>query len=243
VSDHLDMPADGDTQQLACLTDERQALALSGAAGAQRSDYTDTQIVGLVQRLFVTVDTAPKVIVFSGVEHRSGCSWVCARIAEMLTANLHRSVCLVDATLRPQSAPGPLPHDAPGTWLDEEWLWTPIRGVGPAAERDLWMLSYGSATTGWQTPLSADRFQSRLSELRKSFDYVMIDAPPINAYADATLLGRMADGLVMVLEASRTRRETAIRAQATLESAGIRIVGAVLNRRAFPIPGWLYRRL
>jgi len=82
-----------------------------------------------------------------------------------------------------------------------------------------------------------------LSELRKNFTYVLIDAPPINAYADATLLGRMADGMVMILEANTTRREAARRAKDSLDAAGIRLLGAVLNKRTFPIPERLYSRL
>ena len=72
---------------------------------------------------------------------------------------------------------------------------------------------------------------------------ILIDAPPINTYVDAALLGRMADGLVMIVQANHTRREAAQRAKEILDAAGVRVLGAVLNKRTFPIPEFLYRRL
>jgi len=221
----------------------RARAALAPAAAEDQTDYTNRQVATLVQRLFVAGTAASKVVVFSAIEPRSGCSWVCARIAETLASGGQASVCLVDATLRPGPVSGQTRRDTAPDAVDDEWLMTPVQHPAPAAERDLWFLSYTSAAASWQTPTSLTRFQERLSELRKTFDYVLVDAPSIGVCGDAVLLGRMADGFVMVLEANRTRRDAAVRAQRTLEAAGVRIAGAVLNRRGFPIPEWLYQRI
>jgi Mrp family chromosome partitioning ATPase len=85
--------------------------------------------------------------------------------------------------------------------------------------------------------------KERLAELRSAFDYVLIDAPPLNSYADAMVFGRLADGVVLVLEANATRREAALRVAESLRSAKISVLGAVLNKRTFPIPSALYKRL
>jgi len=79
--------------------------------------------------------------------------------------------------------------------------------------------------------------------MRKDFTVILIDAPPINTHADAALLGSMADGVVMILQANQTRREAAERAKEILDAGGVRVLGAVLNKRTFPIPEFLYRRL
>ena len=83
----------------------------------------------------------------------------------------------------------------------------------------------------------------RVADLRHDFSYVLIDAPPLSHYADAAVFGRMADGLVMVLEANTTRRETARKAKQLLDDCGVSVLGAVLNKRMFPIPERVYRRL
>jgi Mrp family chromosome partitioning ATPase len=85
--------------------------------------------------------------------------------------------------------------------------------------------------------------KERLAELRSTFDYVLIDAPPLNSYADAMVFGRLADGVVLVLEANATRREAALQVAESLRSAKISVLGAVLNKRTFPIPSALYKRL
>jgi Mrp family chromosome partitioning ATPase len=48
---------------------------------------------------------------------------------------------------------------------------------------------------------------------------------------------------VLIVEANRSRRETVRRAKGQLETAHVRILGAVLDQRTFPIPEKLYRWL
>jgi Mrp family chromosome partitioning ATPase len=85
--------------------------------------------------------------------------------------------------------------------------------------------------------------KERIAELRSAFDYVLIDAPPLNSYADAMVFGRLADGIVLVLEANATRREAALRVMERLQATRIPVLGAVLNKRTFPIPSAIYKRL
>ena len=205
---------------------------------------THEEIVRLVQRLFLWPQpTPPQVVVFAGVEHGTGCSRICAYTAKVLADQLEGSVCLVDANFRP-TIHGHFRIAEPSTEPDEKWLSAPLqRPVESQGNANLWFLPCPPGKEEWQTALSLDRFRERIEELRKDFSYVLIDAPPVNAYSDTTLLGRMADGLVMVVEANRTRRELTLNAKETLEAAGVRLFGIVLNKRTFPIPGALYRRL
>jgi len=82
-----------------------------------------------------------------------------------------------------------------------------------------------------------------MKELRAEFDYVLVDAPPVNLYADAILLGQLADGVVLVVQANSTRRETARKVKETLQAAKVNLLGTVLDKRTFPIPEPFYRRL
>jgi Mrp family chromosome partitioning ATPase len=82
-----------------------------------------------------------------------------------------------------------------------------------------------------------------MGELRREFDYAVIHAPPMGAGGEAGVLAQFADGLVLVLEAHRTRRVLARMAHGKLQAANVRILGAVLSGRTFPIPERLYRRL
>jgi Mrp family chromosome partitioning ATPase len=83
----------------------------------------------------------------------------------------------------------------------------------------------------------------RIVELRQEFHYVLIDAPAINTANDGIVLGRVADGVVVVIKANSSRREIARKAIQELENAKVRVLGAVLNQRTFPIPQGIYNRL
>ena len=68
-----------------------------------------------------------------------------------------------------------------------------------------------------------------MGQLREEFDLIIVDAPPLAHYADAIALGRVADGVVLVIEAESTRRDSALAAVENLRSCDVRILGAVLN--------------
>ena len=91
--------------------------------------------------------------------------------------------------------------------------------------------------------LGSDRMRSRLAELRSAFDYILIDAAPLNACNDAIVLGGLSDGVVLMLKANSSRRETARKALQELQTANVHALGAILNQRTFPIPEALYKRL
>jgi len=57
------------------------------------------------------------------------------------------------------------------------------------------------------------------------------------------LLGQLADGMILVLEAHNTRRVAARRTKEILEASNVRLLGTVLNGRTFPVPERIYRKL
>jgi capsular exopolysaccharide synthesis family protein len=198
----------------------------------------------LVQRVFLLqTQDPPHVVVFAAIDKGSGCSQICASVAETLVNNVRGSICLVEANFRSPALPqmyGTTNHYGLTESLLREG---PIRSFAkPLGNENLWLLSCGSLAVDSPNLLNSERIKARFQELRKEFDYILIDAPPMSRYADAMALGKLADGFVLVLEANSTRREAAMRATENLNQAQIRVLGAVLNKRTFPIPESLYRR-
>ncbi len=85
--------------------------------------------------------------------------------------------------------------------------------------------------------------QDQIQALRVSFDHVLIDCPSLKASYMAAMLAPHVDGVVLVVEADRTKRDQIQRAQRTVETADGALLGCVLNRRRYPVPEWLYKRL
>jgi capsular exopolysaccharide synthesis family protein len=197
-----------------------------------------------VQRVFLLqTQEPPHMVVFAAIDKGSGCSEICARVAETLVNNTGGSICLVEANFRSPTLPqmfGTTNHYGLTDALLGEG---PIRSFAkPVSNKNLWLLSCGSLAVDSANLLNSERIKTRFQELRDEFDYVIIDAPPMSRYADAMALGKLADGFVLVLEANSTRREAAMRVTESLSQAQIRVLGAVLNKRTFPIPESLYRR-
>lgn len=79
--------------------------------------------------------------------------------------------------------------------------------------------------------------------LRVSFDNILIDCGSVKDSTDAALLGASVDGVVIVVNAGESRRDEILNSQRMIETAGGKFLGFVLNKRRYPVPEWLYRRL
>ena len=220
--------------------------AISGNARKPGSDLdalSREETMKLVQRLFLLPGSAaPHVVVFCGVETGDGASWVCTRVSETLASQVNASVCVMDANLRTPFLHKYFRRDNLSGLSDAVLQSGPVRNFAHQVNGGkLWLITCGSKTTDPHSLLTSDGLRSRLSELRAEFDYVLVDGPPVNLYADTTLLGKLADGVVLVVQANSTHREAARKAKESLDSANVRLLGVVLNKRTFPIPGALYR--
>jgi succinoglycan biosynthesis transport protein ExoP len=78
--------------------------------------------------------------------------------------------------------------------------------------------------------LSSDRMAELLHELAQRFEHVIIDSPPVLAVTDAAILAGMVDGVVLVVEGSKTHKGALVHSHRTLVSSGARILGAVFNK-------------
>ncbi|HTU42184.1 MAG TPA: CpsD/CapB family tyrosine-protein kinase [Candidatus Aquilonibacter sp.] len=203
------------------------------------------QLTKLVQRVFLTPGAeAPRVVVFTASEPGNGSSWICARAAETLAAQVSGTVCLIDANLK-----NPRLHEEFEVEIHEGFA-DALRGPVPIGNfarslgrPNLRLVSCGAARETDLPSLGSERVRQKVRELRAQADYILMDAPAVTASPDVAVLGAVADGVVLVLRANSSRRETARQAVEDLHAANVRILGAVLNQRTFPIPEAIYQML
>jgi len=77
--------------------------------------------------------------------------------------------------------------------------------------------------------LSSSRMQRLLETMKKKYDYIILDTPPVNMVTDAVVLAPHTDGVLMVVRAGRTERGSLINAVSQLEYAHAKILGFILN--------------
>jgi non-specific protein-tyrosine kinase len=71
-------------------------------------------------------------------------------------------------------------------------------------------------------------FSSCLRRWKSSYDFVLLDSPPVLPVADARILAGQVDGTIMVLRASHSRRDEVVQAYADLSAAGGTLLGTML---------------
>jgi polysaccharide biosynthesis transport protein len=77
--------------------------------------------------------------------------------------------------------------------------------------------------------LKADRTRDIMEACKKSFDFVILDAPPVLGLVDATILSGYSDGLILVAKAGSTPMEVLKRAKDSVFRGQVRLLGIVLN--------------
>ncbi|HEX8904575.1 MAG TPA: polysaccharide biosynthesis tyrosine autokinase, partial [Longimicrobiaceae bacterium] len=93
----------------------------------------------------------------------------------------------------------------------------------------LHILPAGTAPPNASEVASSMRLRNTLRELGAEYDLMILDTPPLMATAEAAVLAKMADGMIMVLRAGRTHRGAAQQVVHHMRSLGVRLLGAVLN--------------
>jgi succinoglycan biosynthesis transport protein ExoP len=95
---------------------------------------------------------------------------------------------------------------------------------------NLWITPSGPIAPNPSELLSSDRMFDWLRAARTRFEYIIVDTPPALAVTDATIVGVIADGVVLTLRSGKVTREEARLCRDRLRQADVRILGAVLNR-------------
>jgi Mrp family chromosome partitioning ATPase len=106
----------------------------------------------------------------------------------------------------------------------------------------LTVLSTAKALKGHRHCLESLGFRKMLDELLQVFSFIVIDGPPANLHSESTFLSSQVDQVLLVLYSGFTRAPVAAKAAERLLFEG-RPPKVVLNKRLFPIPPLVYRRL
>jgi capsular exopolysaccharide synthesis family protein len=184
------------------------------------------------------------VVMFTGASSKAGCTTTISEFALSLTRSFQNKVMMIDINLK-----NPMLHKfISQNYLNLHELITEegqIDGhILKNMRENLQILSSKDESPDDVTRfLASGNFKQILDEMRDEFDFILIDAPPITKFSEAGLVAKLVDGAVIVVEAGETRKKVAMKVKKELQSLGVEILGAVLNRRKFYIPKWIYNRL
>jgi len=101
----------------------------------------------------------------------------------------------------------------------------PVNGSVPALN----LIAAGTSNHADWSLLQSAGMEKLLQELRRQYDFVLIDSPPMLQLTDARILARLADAVVLVCRAGKTRPEQVLEAARLLALDGSALVGTILN--------------
>jgi capsular exopolysaccharide synthesis family protein len=174
-------------------------------------------------------DDRPRAIVVSSSGQAEGKSITTANLA-ITCAQMGQRTVLIDGDLR-----RPVQHSLFGLEREgglTEYLLQDLSlddVAKPSDVENLDIITAGLTPPNPAPLLGSDAMHDRLDELRSRYDLILIDTPPIIAVTDAVLLGRMTDGILLVIRCASTPREAARHALSILENSSVPILGGILN--------------
>jgi Mrp family chromosome partitioning ATPase len=210
----------------------------------------DASLAGLIERTFLA--PAPqgetiRSVIFAPVDAGDRSSALAAAAAEVLAAHVSGRICVVDARFDRPSLHDRYGVENAGGFADALSGTGSIRGstrqVLSSRNSAVWLVTAGKPPNGHRLLLGGEWSRRCVQELSRSFDFVLYEAPAVNADSAAAVLGKLTDGVILVVDANVTRRESARLAADALRASDVHVLGAVLNNRTFPIPDVIYRRL
>ena len=95
---------------------------------------------------------------------------------------------------------------------------------------DLDVLPAGPKSSDPAELLSHSRLAEIITWAATQYDQVLIDCPPTLAASDALIVGRLADGLLMVVQPEKNHRRQVVRAVSSIQNMNINVIGVVANR-------------
>jgi len=91
--------------------------------------------------------------------------------------------------------------------------------------------------------VGSQQFAEFLNKAAGQFDLVLLDSAPIQLSVETRILCSKVDGAILVIESGKSRRGIALKIKKDLEDSGANLLGAVVTKRKYYIPNWLYARL
>ncbi|UGB29494.1 CpsD/CapB family tyrosine-protein kinase [Metabacillus sp. B2-18] len=179
--------------------------------------------------MYSSVDKELKSIMITSSEPGEGKSMTAANLAVVL-AQQGKKVVLVDADLRKPSIHFTFNSSNIDGLTSVLTKKISLNGaISSTYVPDLDILTCGPIPPNPSELLDSKAMESVIKELKATFDYVVIDTPPVITVTDPQIIANKCDGIVMVVKRGKTKKDKAQKAKELLEKAESRLIGVVEN--------------
>jgi capsular exopolysaccharide synthesis family protein len=156
---------------------------------------------------------------------------VSVNLAMTISQEIHKEAILIDADLRKPSVLFEESQHSKGlsNYLADQ---TPLSDILTQSETErMWIIPAGPPSRKSAELIGSGRMEELLKSLRTfgKNTFIIIDSPPLLATSESMLLSKLVDGVILVVMADRTPRESIKRAIQSIDKQ--KIIGVVLNQK------------
>jgi len=203
------------------------------------------EMLGLYKKIDALFNrTKSKVIQFIGAREGEGASTISREFARVAADRIGDSVLLMDADRHMPSLNHYYKIQNDYGWVEALKQGELIKGSFQRIGQSTLFVSPSTNSTR-STPeiFKGPIFEEVCQGLRDEFDWVLIDSAPLSISPDGLAIAAKADGIILVVEAERTKWQVAKEVKDSLTRVGGNILGVVLNKRRYYIPQSIYKHL
>lgn len=189
-------------------------------------------------------DSKSRVIQFIGSRKNEGTSTILREFGQFLGEKANKFVLLVDGDLHHRAQHEAFKHPSgislhdvvsEGGSLD--------KAIFQIRNSRLFLCRLSGGTTATALPVFSINDEMLWTRLRNEFDFILIDSQPISESDDGLNLCSVADGVILVIEAEKTRSQVVSTLKNRIIQHGGNILGLVFNKQRYYIPESIYKRL
>lgn len=104
------------------------------------------------------------------------------------------------------------------------------QGLCDTDVKNLTVIESGQISPNPTALLQSKNFENLVKTLRRYYDYVIVDAPPLGLVIDAAIIAQQCDATLMVVEAGTAKRQGVRKIKEQLEQTGTPFLGVILNK-------------
>lgn len=184
---------------------------------------------------FSAVNKEVKTIMITSSVPGEGKSFVSANLAAAF-AQFNEKVLLIDCDLRKGrqaklfGIPTSKTLGMSNLLIDEDYCATAKKYVKKTKVNNLFLLPAGTFPPNPSELLASERCANLLELLRKYFDIIILDCPPITGLNDALVVSSYADTSIIVAKHKKTPMELLEKSKKSLDNVGAKVAGVILNQ-------------
>ena len=205
----------------------------------------ELEMVTLYQTIMASLpDINHPSILFTGTRANEGTSTIARELAKMVSLRMEKTVLFIDFE-------GNHPKEHIYTNLKPEKTVDEVVNTGDSMEKalcrveesSLYVMPVFQRTSVTSKALDPVKGSGFWEPLKERFDLIIVDSPPATLFPGAPAIAAQVDGVILVVEAEKTRWQVALSVKDRLIKGGATILGIVFNKRKYYIPQYVYKYL